>query len=47
MIALLAFWAFAGTVGGLKGLLVGVAAILLIYLIIGAVVRAGTRRPES
>jgi len=47
MIALLAFWAFAVTVGGLRGLLVGIVAIALIYLIIGAVVWAGKRRPGS
>jgi hypothetical protein len=47
MMALLAIWAFAGVVGGLKGLLVGIAAILLIYLIIGAVVWMGERRSDS
>jgi hypothetical protein len=47
MIALLALWAFAGTVGGLKGFLVAVAAILLIYLMIGAVVWMGKRRSDS
>jgi hypothetical protein len=47
MVALLAVWAFAGTVGGLKGLLVAVIAIVLVYVVIGAVVRAGKRRPDS
>jgi hypothetical protein len=47
MIALLALWAFAGTVGGLKGFLVALAAIGLIYLVIGAVAWASKRRPDD
>jgi hypothetical protein len=45
MIALLAVWAFAGTVGGLRGVIVAVIAVALIYLIIGAVVSKGKRGP--
>ena len=47
MMALLALWAFAGAVGGSRGFLIGIAAVVLIYLIIGAVVWAGKRRSDS
>jgi hypothetical protein len=47
LIAVLVFWAFAGTVGGLKGFLIAVAVIPLMYLIIGAVVWMGKRRSDS
>jgi len=43
MIALLAVWAFAGTVGGLRGVLVAIIAVVLIYLIVGAIVSRGRR----
>lgn len=45
MIALLVVWAFAVTVGGLKGIVIAILAVGLLYLIIGAVVWAGKRRP--
>jgi hypothetical protein len=45
MIALLVLWAFAGAVGGLRGWVVAIVAVVLLYLIIGAVVWAGKRRP--
>jgi hypothetical protein len=47
LIAVLVFWAFAGTVGGLKGFLIAVAVIPLMYLVIGAVVWMGKRRSDS
>ena len=46
MLALFVFWAFAGTVGGLKGFLIAVVAVPLVYLIIGAIVWMGKRRPD-
>jgi hypothetical protein len=47
MIALLAVWAFAGAVGGLRGVFVAIIAVVLIYLIIGAVVSKGKRDPDA
>jgi hypothetical protein len=47
MIALLAVWAFAGTVGGLRGLIVAIVAVVLVYLVIGAVVTTTKRRRDS
>ena len=46
MLALFVVWAFAGTVGGLKGFLIAVVAVPLVYLIIGAIVWMGKRRPD-
>ena len=46
MVALFAFCAFAGTIGGLKGFLIAIAAMAIIYLI-GAVVWAGKRRSDT
>lgn len=45
MMAVLVVWAFAGTVGGLKGVLIAIAAVVLLYLTIGAVLWMGKRRP--
>ncbi len=47
MVALFAFCAFAGTIGGLKGFLIAIAAMAIIYLVIGAVVWAGKRRSDT
>jgi hypothetical protein len=47
MIALLAVWAFAVALGGLRGLLTAIVAVVFIYLIIGAVVWVGKRRSDS
>jgi len=46
MLALFVFWAFAGALGGLKGFLIAVVAVPLVYLIIGAIVWMGKRRPD-
>lgn len=46
MIALLAFIAFARELGWL-GVLVGAFAVLLVYLVIGAIVWLGKRRPDA
>jgi hypothetical protein len=46
MIALLAFVAFARELGWL-GVVVGTAAVLLVYLVIGALVWMGKRRPDA
>ena len=45
MLALFVFWAVAGALGGLKGFLIAVVAVPLVYLIIGAIVWMGKRRP--
>jgi predicted PurR-regulated permease PerM len=46
MIALLAFVAFSKQLGWL-GVLIGAAAVVLVYLVIGAVVWMGKRRPDA
>jgi hypothetical protein len=46
MLALAVFWAFAGALGGLKGFLIAVVAVPLVYLVIGAIVWMGNRRPD-
>jgi hypothetical protein len=46
MIALLAFVAFSKQLGWL-GVVVGAGAVVLVYLVIGAVVWMGKRRPDS
>jgi hypothetical protein len=45
MMAILIVWAFAGSFGGLEGVLIAVAGVVLLYLTIGAVVWMGKRRP--
>ena len=45
MMAVLVVWAFAGTVGGLTGIVIAVAAVGLLYLTIGAVLWMGRRTP--
>jgi hypothetical protein len=44
MLAIFAFVAFAGAVRGVTGLLVGAAAVLIVFLVIGIAITQATNR---